>query len=115
LQRPLPGVSRWNPVKKPWSPWKAAKKECDMHTTAPQSSDTKNWKDLYVRALLEGDKDRVASLIAEAEHAIVERARELFQASGDNIEEGEALDDALYALHALKSCLATHGRFAEAA
>jgi hypothetical protein len=39
----------------------------------------------------------------------------LFQASGDNIEEEEALDDALYALHALKSCLATHGRFAEAA
>ncbi len=58
----------------------------------------------------------------EAERAIVERARELFQTLGDNIEEGEALDeegealdDALYALHALKSCLATHGRFAEAA
>jgi|ERR1700733_5327652 hypothetical protein len=72
-------------------------------------------EDIYVRALLEGGKDRIPSLIVEAERAIVERARELFQALGDNIEEGEALDDALYALHALKSCLATHGRFAEAA
>ena len=86
-----------------------------MLTTAPQSSDTKTWRDIYIRTLQEGDKDRVASLIVEAEQAIVERARELFQASGDNIEEDEALDDALYALHALKSCLATHGRFAEAA
>jgi len=94
---------------------KAAKKECDMLTAAPQTSETKDWREIYVRALLEGDKDRVPSLIVEAERAIVERARELFQASGDNIEEEEALDDALYALHALKSCLATHGRFAEAA
>jgi len=96
-------------------PRKVRQKECHMLTTAPQSSDTKNWRDIYVRALLEGDKDRVASLIVEAERAIVERARQLFQASGDNIEEEEALDDALYALHALKSCLATHGRFAETA
>jgi len=86
-----------------------------MLPTAPQSSDTKNWKDIYVRALLESDKDKVPSLVIEAERAIVKRARELFEASSDNIEEGEALDDALYALHALKSCLATHGRFAEAA
>ena len=94
---------------------KAAKKECDMLTAAPQPSETKDWRDIYVRALLEGDKDRVPSLIVEAERAIVERSRELFQVSGENIEEGKALDDALYALHALKSCLATHGRFAEAA
>jgi hypothetical protein len=31
------------------------------------------------------------------------RARELFHAAGDNIEEGEALDDAMYALHALQN------------
>ena len=86
-----------------------------MLTAARQSSETKDWRDIYVRALLEGDKDRVASLIAEAERAIVERARELFQASGNNIEEGKALDDALYALHALKSCLTTHRSFAESA
>jgi hypothetical protein len=86
-----------------------------MATSRGQSSHQKDWKDLYVAALLEGDKDRIPQLIENAEHAIVNRARELFQASGDNIQEQEGLDDALYALHALKTCLAAHGRFAEAA
>jgi hypothetical protein len=75
----------------------------------------KNWKDLYVAALLEGDKDRIPVLIDEAERAIVHRARELFHTQGDHIQEEEGLEDALYALHALKTCLQTHGRFAEAA
>jgi hypothetical protein len=79
------------------------------------SSQPRGWKDLYVAALLEGDKDKIPSLISNAEHAIITRARELFDAEGDNIQEQEGLDDALYALHALKSCLAIHGRFAEAA
>jgi hypothetical protein len=72
------------------------------------------WQNLYVSALMEGDREKVPSLIVEAERAIVARARELFDAKGD-VEEQESLDDALYALHALKSCLATHGHFAEAA
>jgi hypothetical protein len=36
--------------------------------------------------------------IAEAERAVVLRARELFQAAGDNGEETEALDDVMHAL-----------------
>ena len=75
----------------------------------------KGWKDFYVAALLEGDPERVPGLIANAERAIVERARELLSATGDHIQEEEALDDALYALHALKSCIEIHGKFAEAA
>ena len=75
----------------------------------------KEWKDLYVAALLEGNAERVPDLIANAERAIVERARELFSEAGDHIQEEEALDDALYALHALKSCIEIHGKFAEAA
>jgi hypothetical protein len=78
-------------------------------------AEAKNWKDLYVAALLEGDKDKIPSLIGEAERAIAERARELFRTEGDHIQEEEGLEDALYALHALKTCLATHGRFADAA
>jgi hypothetical protein len=35
----------------------------------------------------------------------VTRARELFHAAGDNIEEEQAVDDAMYALHALRSAL----------
>jgi hypothetical protein len=79
------------------------------------SPNAKDWKDLYVAALLEGDKERIPSLIDQAERAIVDRARELFRTKGDHIQEEEGLEDALYALHALKTCLATHGRFAEAA
>jgi len=63
------------------------------------------WRDLYLAALMEVDRDKTAARIAEAEHAILNRARELFKAPGDNIQEEEALDDALYALHALKTCL----------
>jgi len=86
-----------------------------MATVTSQSSKANDWKNLYVAALLEGDKDKIPFLIDQAERAIVDRARELFHAEGDHIQEEEGLEDALYALHALKTCLATHGRFAEAA
>ena len=79
------------------------------------SSPTGSWRDLYVAALMEGDREKVPALIVDAEHAIMLRARELFSTPGDNIQEEDSLDDALYALHALKSCLEIHGRFAQAA
>ncbi len=63
------------------------------------------WRELYTAALFETDRDRIPSRIADAEKAIVVRARELFSASSDTIEEDQALDDALYALRALQSCL----------
>jgi hypothetical protein len=83
--------------------------------SAVQSPRSADWKNLYVAALREGDVDRIPGLITDAEHAIISRARELFGSADDNIQEEEALDDALYALHALKSCIQIHGRFAEAA
>jgi len=86
-----------------------------MSTAPSESLKSKEWKDLYVAALLEGNAERVPALIADAERAIVQRAHELFSASGDHVQEEEALDDALYALHALKSCIEIHGKFAEAA
>lgn len=86
-----------------------------MASATSESIKAKAWKDLYVAALLEGDHEKIPSLIDQAERAIVDRARELFHAQGDHIQEEEGLEDALYALHALKTCLATHGRFAEAA
>ncbi len=63
------------------------------------------WRELYAAALFETDKNRVPARIAEAEKAIVARARELFSAGSDTIEEDQALDDALYGLRALQSCL----------
>jgi hypothetical protein len=63
------------------------------------------WRQLYKAALFELDANKVSDRIAEAETALVTRARELFHLLGDNIEEEHAVDDAMYALHALRSAL----------
>ena len=63
------------------------------------------WLQLYKAALFDSDADKVSDRITEAETALVVRARELFHAAGDNIEEEQAVDDAMYALHALRSAL----------
>jgi hypothetical protein len=86
-----------------------------MATSKNLSSLPWGWRNLYVAALMEADSDRMSVRITDAERVMLDRARELFQASGDNIQEEEALDDALYALRALKTCLEIHGGFATAA
>jgi hypothetical protein len=63
------------------------------------------WPQPYKAALFELDVNKVSDRIAEAETALVTRARELFHAAGDNIEEEQAVDDATYSLHALRSAL----------
>ena len=63
------------------------------------------WLQLYKAALFDSDADKVSDRIAEAETTLVTRARELFHSAGDNIEEEQAVDDAMYALHALRSAL----------
>jgi hypothetical protein len=74
-----------------------------MNTGSSTSLNSRAWKDLYKAALFEPDKTRLPDRIAQAEEALALRARELFHIAGDNIEEGEALDDAMYALHALQN------------
>ena len=74
-----------------------------MSTGISKSPDTRYWRQLYRAVLSEIDKSQLPERIAEAEKAVVLRARELFQASGDNGEGTEALDDVMYALHALRS------------
>jgi len=76
-----------------------------MNTGSSISLNSRAWKDLYKIALFEVDKARLPERIAQAEEALALRSRELFHVAGDNIEEGEALDDAMYALHALQSTL----------
>ena len=73
--------------------------------TPPRSSPQNGWRALYTAALFEPDPARLPDHISRAELAIVARARQLFDQQGDHIEEEVALDDALYALQALKSCL----------
>ena len=74
-----------------------------MNTGSSKSLESGAWKDLYTAGLFEVDKTKLPERIAQAEEALALRARELFHVAGDNIEEGEALDDAMYALHALRN------------
>jgi hypothetical protein len=69
---------------------------CDFDSTH------EHWKLLYLAAIGEKDKSLLAKRICDAEHAIFLREREIFY-SGTALEEKEALEDALYALRALKS------------
>jgi hypothetical protein len=66
------------------------------------------WHHLYHAALFETDHSKVPQRITEAEKAILARIRELFVVTTDHIEEDQVLDDALYALHALRNCVVTH-------
>jgi hypothetical protein len=54
-------------------------------------------------ALFEINETRLSERISQAEKALALRARDLFRVAGDNIEEGEAQDDAMYALRALQN------------
>jgi hypothetical protein len=74
-----------------------------MNTGSSKSPDSGAWRDLYKAALFEVDKTRLPDRIARAEEALVVRARELFHMAGENIEEEQALDDTMYALHALRN------------
>ena len=74
-----------------------------MRTGSSKSLDSGAWRDLYKAALFEVDNARLPERIAQAEKALALRARELFHIAGDNIEEEQALDDTMYALHALRN------------
>jgi len=74
-----------------------------MNIGISKSPDSRYWTELYRVALSEIDKSNLPDRIAEAEKAVVLRARELFHLGGDNGAETEALDDVMYVLHALRS------------
>src|SRR3981081_2800528 len=74
-----------------------------MSIGTSKSPDSRYWRQLYRAALSEIDKSQLPGRIAEAEKAVVQRARELFQAAGDNGEETEDLDDVEYELNDLRS------------
>lgn len=65
------------------------------------------WHSVYQAALFETDRTKIPDRIAEAEKAILERVTELFAIKTDHLEEDQVLDDALYALRALRSCVMT--------
>jgi hypothetical protein len=65
----------------------------------------RNWRGLYKAALFETDINKISSRIEEARTALVLRSRELFAPSPNYDDETEAIENALYALQALQSCL----------
>ena len=76
-----------------------------MRTSEPATSNPA-WHVLYHAALFESDPSKISEKIADAEKAILCRIRELFSSTADHIEEDLVLDDALYALRALRNCVA---------
>jgi len=76
-----------------------------MNTATCKGLYTDSWKDLYQAAIRESDLTKLPERIADAETALVTRARDLFYTSGDKIEEEGSLDDAMCILHALRSSL----------
>lgn len=62
------------------------------------------WRSLYLAVLFETDRKRLPVRIHHAERALVLRERELFSLNTDAAEK-TAINNALHALHALRSCL----------
>lgn len=79
-----------------------------MAVTQPPLANVENWRELYTAALFESNRELLPERIADAQQAIVARARQLFLTGKDTIEEDQALDDALYALRALQNCMQLH-------
>lgn len=71
-------------------------------STGVAFSPSKSWKELYRAALFETDKNRMSERIANAEWALALRARELFHTGREHLQERQAVDAAIYALHALR-------------
>ena len=79
-----------------------------MNTAVCKGLNDGSWKDLYQSALFETDLSKLAERIAAAEAALIIRSRELFYTTLDDGEEGEKLDYAMCALHALRVSLNRH-------
>ena len=76
-----------------------------MPATNPPPARVRNWRGLYVDALMERELLALPSRIDEAEEAIILQERELMLPDIAESEERQALNDALYALRALRHSL----------
>jgi hypothetical protein len=78
------------------------------NATSSESLDY-SWRQLYIAALFENDKRKLAEKIAIAQQVVGTRRKELFLSGGDT-RERQVLDNALFSLHALATALAVTPR-----
>ena len=76
-----------------------------IDTATHKNLENRNWREPYKAAIRELDSAKLPDRIAEAKRVLVQRARELFQKTGDNLEEEQAVDAAMCTLHVLHSTL----------
>ena len=76
-----------------------------MNTAVCKALGTQSWKGLYQAAICESNLNKLPGRIDDAEAALVIRARELYHAVDDELEEKESLDDAMCILHVLRRSL----------
>ena len=72
-------------------------------TTALPPCLNRNWRTFYRAAILETVRSVQPQRVSQAEEAVKARGREIFFYADGTAEEQEALEDALYALRALRS------------
>lgn len=69
-------------------------------------ANSSEWRTKYRSVIFETNRRALTKEIAEAESAIIVRARELFQKTGGDVEaEREELDEVLYTLQVFRSVL----------
>lgn len=83
-----------------------------MNHSSSLKESTSDWKDLYVAALFENDKTRLAQRIAAAQIAIAARRHQVV--SGNDFEERRVLDNAAFSLQALAQCFSLAQQVAKA-
>ena len=64
-----------------------------------------DWKQLYLAAIFENNKSRIPDKIAEAQRVLAMTRFELLNRPAGDAKEIQALDNALFSLNALRSCL----------
>jgi len=74
-----------------------------------------DWRQLYAAALFEDDRSKTTVRIAQAEAAMVSRAKVLTHTSNSDRRESVELDQSLRMLGLLKTCIATIGEKSQAA
>ena len=77
-----------------------------MANSEPQTPHPSEWRVKYRAAIFQTSSPKTMESLSDAENAIVQRMRELFLDTGADVEEERAaMDDAMYALRALKIAL----------